>query len=88
MKKVQGNKVLIKPESDLTEKRTHGGLIIPKKVNVESKGEKGFVVAIGNAPGFTFEVEVGDEVLFLPSRREVDEEGYLVIPHEEIVYVL
>jgi co-chaperonin GroES (HSP10) len=87
MKKVQGNIIQIRPEGDITEKKTAGGIIIPKSAKVKGKALKGEVVGIGRAPGFDFEVKVGDKVLFLPSRREIDKDGFSYVSQSEIVYI-
>ena len=87
MKKVQGNIIQIKPEEELVEKKTKGGLIIPHEAKRRDFGKDGIVVGIGNAPDFEFEVEVGDRVIFLASRKEEDEDGFLYVPHSEIVYI-
>lgn len=87
MKKVQGNIIQIRPEEELEEKKTKGGIILPPKATSKDLGKKGTVVGIGNAPDFDFEVEVGDVVLFKAAQKELDDEGILYLPHNEIVYI-
>lgn len=100
MKKINvlplGERVLIKPKSEGSSKKTASGIIIPETVNKE-KPEQGVVVAVGSGRMaddgtiIPLTVKKGDVVLFSkysPDEVKIDGEEYFIISESNILAII
>jgi chaperonin GroES len=91
-----GDRVLVKPDSDVEGKKTASGIIIPDTASKE-KPEQGKVIAVGegkmtdDGKVLPIKVKVGDTVIFSkygPDEIKVDGEEYFIISEGSILAVV
>ena len=95
-KKIQplADRVVIREDTDSTEKKTSSGIIIPAGANEDKNGKRGEVVAVG--PGRIEDgeliapaVKAGDTVLFQwGDKVSIDGEEYYVVRGSEILAII
>ncbi len=88
------DRVLIKEDTESSEKKTSSGIIIPVTVNEDKAGKRGQVMAIG--PGRVEEgqlvpisVKAGDVVLFQwGDKVRIEDEDYYLVRESEILAII
>jgi len=89
-----GDRVLIKEDTDSSERKTGGGIIIPVTSNEDKGSKKGEVVAVGagrydDGKLIPVSVKVGDSVLFQwGDKVKVGEDEYYLVRENEILAIV
>ncbi len=95
-KKVQPlqDRILIKEDTENSERKTASGIIIPTGVNDDKGGKRGKVIAVGSGMRqdgkiIPLEVQEGDTVLFQwGDKIQVEGEEYYVVKESEILAII
>ncbi len=89
-----GDRILIKENTDMKEKKTASGIIIPITVNDDKGSKAGKIVAVGagryeEGKLVPVSVKVGDEVLFQwGDKVTIDGEEYYIVKESELLAVI